>query len=340
MKNGTRKGKQLYKCDGCEKQFRDTGATNGRHIAADHIGAAIRMFYSGMSYKQIAEAMEKMYDIPEPSKQTIYAWVKKYTDDAVEQMRGHKARVGDEWVADELAVDVGGWQMWIFNVMDEKTRYILASHLGRNRDLKAARAVMQKAKDAAVSPTNTIKTDKLRSYVKAIEEVFPETLHIKSQGIRSTLNNNMSERLQGAYRSRVKRMRGMDSVKTAQHYLDGWTIQYNHFRDHESADGKPPGVKAKVNPPFEEWADVVKGGTTPVVLPKQPRPKARLPKIQPPKIGRTRKTKKAAMLESPVPPDAFATLSRALRPCPRDGIGPKRQSCNFKRNPLAACRGL
>ena len=92
MKNGTRKGKQLYKCDGCEKQFRDMGATNGRHIAADHIGAAIRMFYSGMSYKQIAEAMEKMYDIPEPSKQTIYAWVKKYTDDAVEQMRGHKAR--------------------------------------------------------------------------------------------------------------------------------------------------------------------------------------------------------------------------------------------------------
>ncbi len=186
-------------------------------------------------------------------------------------------------MADELAVDVGGWQMWIFNVMDEKTRYTLASHLGRNRDLKAARAVMQKAKAAAVSPPNTIKTDKLRSYVKAIEEVFPETLHIKSQGIRSTLNNNMSERLQGAYRSRVKRMRGMDSVKTAQHYLDGWTIQYNHFRDHESADGKPPGVKAKVNPPFEEWADVVKGGTTPVMLPKQPRPKARLPKIQPPK---------------------------------------------------------
>ena len=168
------------------------------------------MFYSGMSYKQIAEAMEKMYDIPEPSKQTIYAWVKKYTADAVEQMKGHKAHVGDEWVADELAVDVGGWQMWIFNVMDEKTRYILASHLGRNRDLKAARAVMQKAKEAAASPPKTIKTDKLRSYDKAIKEVFPETLHIKSQGIRSTLNNNMSERLQGTYRSRVKTMRGMD----------------------------------------------------------------------------------------------------------------------------------
>ena len=126
----------------------------------------------------------------------------------------------------------------------------------------------------------------------------------------------MSERSQGTYRSRVKTMRGMDSVKTAQHYLDGWTIQYNHFRDHESADGKPPGVKAKVNPPFEQWEDVVKGGATPIAPVRPSGPKARLPKIQPPKIGRARKTKKAAMPESPVPPEAFATLPRALRPKP------------------------
>ena len=168
QKNGKRDGKQLYRCASFRKQFRDTGATNGHRVPADQIGAAIRMFYSGMSYKQIAESMEKMYHIPEPSKQTIYAWVKKYTDPATERMEGHKAHVGDSWVADELAVDVDGWQMWIFNVMDEKTPYILASHLGRHRDLTAARATMRKAKEAAATPPKTIKSGKLRSYIKAI----------------------------------------------------------------------------------------------------------------------------------------------------------------------------
>ena len=57
------------------------------------------MFYMGMSYKQIAETMEKQHDIPEPSKQTIYAWVKAYTDTAVAESRKpqYRAHTGDVW---------------------------------------------------------------------------------------------------------------------------------------------------------------------------------------------------------------------------------------------------
>ena len=170
-----------------------------------------------------------------------------------------KAQVGDEWVADEMAVKVGGWQMWNFNVMDTKTRYILASHLSRTRSLKATVETMEKAKAAAGKDPNTIKTDKMTSYRPAITKVFPKTLHIKSQGLRSTLNNNMSERLQGTYRSREKTLRGLDSMESAQRYLDGWTITYNHMRGHESLKNDTPGKRAKANPPFTEWADVVKG---------------------------------------------------------------------------------
>lgn len=54
------------------------------------------MFYSGMPYKQIVETMEDMYDIPEPSKRTIYNWVKEYTQKAIKRMEDHKAEVGDE----------------------------------------------------------------------------------------------------------------------------------------------------------------------------------------------------------------------------------------------------
>ena len=158
-----------------------------------------------------------------------------------------------------MAVRVNGWQMWNWNVMDTKTRYVLASHLSRTRTRKAGIETMEKAKAAAGKDPKTIKTDKLTSYRPAITKVFPDALHIKSQGITSSLNNNMSERLQGTYRSREKTLRGLDSMESAQRYLDGWTITYNHMRGHEALKNDTPGKRAKADPPFTEWADVVKG---------------------------------------------------------------------------------
>ena len=181
---GKSNDKQRYRCNSCSKTFTATGALHGRHLTTDQIGAAIRMFYSGMSYKQIGENMADMYDIPEPSKQTIYAWVKAYTDEAADRMENHKANAGKHWVADESSVDVGGEQMWNWNVMDEDSRYILASHLSPHRDKSAAVATMEKAKLAASEPPETIKTDHLSAYEGAIKEVFPKTRHVKAKGMR------------------------------------------------------------------------------------------------------------------------------------------------------------
>ena len=73
VKNGTQRGEQRYMCRGCGKTFTNTGKLHGHQftteqIGADRIGAAIRMFYSGTSYKQIAEHMEDIYDIPSPTR--------------------------------------------------------------------------------------------------------------------------------------------------------------------------------------------------------------------------------------------------------------------------------
>ena len=259
VKDGFQKGTQRYECKNCKKKFRANGKAQGRRMDSEMMGSAIRDFYTGKSYKQIAEGLKEEYDIPEPSKSTIYEWVRDYTDYAKELTADMKAQVGDEWVADEMAVKVGGWQMWNWNVMDTKTRYILATHLSRTRTKGAAIKTMEKAKAAAGKDPKTIKTDKLTSYRPAITKVFPDTLHIKSQGLTSSLNNNMSERLQGTYRSREKTLRGLDSMESAQRYLDGWTITYNHMRGHEALKNDTPGKRAKADPPFKEWADVVKG---------------------------------------------------------------------------------
>ena len=269
VKNGKRSGYQRYRCKPCGRQFKHTGELHGRHHPADRVGAAIRLFYMGMSYKQIAEHLAERDNIDEPSKQTLYAWVRDYTDTAVEEMQNHPAHTGPEWVADEMQVRVGGEQLWNWNVMDSKTRYILASHLSPNRDTRAAIAVMRKAAKAAAEPPNRIKTDRLGSYPPAIKAAFPDAQHVQSNGIRALINNNLSERVQGTYRQREKTLRGLENMETGQRYLDGWTLTYNLFREHEGIDYKKPGQMARVDAPFTEWEDVVKG--TPTATIEHPR---------------------------------------------------------------------
>ena len=318
VKMGVRNGQQRYLCRGCKKKFRANGKAQGRKMDAELMGSAIRDFYTGKSYKQIAEGLKEEYDLEkEPSKATIYEWVRDYTDKAMGQMNDHKARTGGHWVADEMQVDVGGQKMWLWNVMDAKTRYILASHLTPRRDANAARVVLRKAALAADGPPKTITSDKLRSYIQPVKDVLPEASHIQSEGIRASINNNLSERLQGTFRDRIKTLRGLDSRKTGQRYLDGWVLTYNHFRGHESLGNKTPGQRAKVSPPFREWADVVKAGASgrpavkaaPRPVPQSSRRSSPRP-ADPPKG--TGKAKRRGRIKPPKP--VYPKMSRRNKP--------------------------
>ena len=262
VKNGKQAGKQRYRCKSCSRQFNDSGALNGRRIPFDHIGAAIRDYYGGKSYKEVGEAMAEDYDMPEPDKATIYRWVKRYSEIAADAMGDYPAHTSGKWVADEMQVRVGGEKMWNWNIMDAGTRYILASHLSPNRDTRAAVAMMRKAMANADAPPKSITTDKLGSYGPTIRQVFPNAEHIQSEGIRAELNNNMSDRLLGTFRDREKTLRGLENLESGQRYLDGWVLQYNLFSEHEGIGDRTPAEMAGVRPPFTKWADVVSNAPT------------------------------------------------------------------------------
>ena len=257
VKRGFHDRKQTFACKACRRRFFQSDETlDGR---AGQVGAAVNMYYDGLSYKRIAENIAEMFDRPEPSKRSVYQWVRTYTNKAIDEMKEHKAHTGDEWVADEMVLKVGGRNYWNWNVMDSKTRYILASHLSDRREKIDAAAVMQKARDAAANLPKRIETDRLSSYIDGIDMVFGgEVDHVQSEGIYARVNNNLSERLQGTFRERAKVMRGLQSQKTGQRFLDGWVINYNVFRPHESLRGRTPAEAAGVSPPFKEWEDLAK----------------------------------------------------------------------------------
>ena len=63
VKDGSQSGEQRYRCKPCQKWFRANGKAQGRRMDAALMGSAIRDYYTGKSYKQIAEGLKEEYDL-------------------------------------------------------------------------------------------------------------------------------------------------------------------------------------------------------------------------------------------------------------------------------------
>ena len=219
-------------------------------------GAAVDMYFDGVSYRKTAQNIQQYFGRKTGST-SIYRWVRELTAKADKALKPMKVNAGKTWVADEVVINVGGQNYWLFNVMDSDSRFLLAAYLSPERTTRAA-AALAMARERAAEPPEQVKTDGLRSYRIALRRAFPTRLvnHVVSQGIRAEINNNMSERLQGTIRDRDKTLRALKSRKTGQDYVDGLVTHYNFFRPHESLQGRRPAQAAGVTPPFTSWEDV------------------------------------------------------------------------------------
>lgn len=259
IRYGTYKGKQIWLDKATGIRHVDNGALPGRKTRPEQAGAAVALFYSGLSINEISRNQVPIFDTNAPSKATIYEWVTDYTKLALKESRGFKGRTGDTWVCDEQVQKIGGQKAWVWTVMDADTRYILASHISRTRTIRDVVILFGEAKRNSATLPQRVITDGMPAYPDGIERVFGGRLrHLRSGGIRAETNNNLSERLQGTIRQRTKVMRGMHSPETARMVMDGWTLHYNYFRPHEALGNKTPASKAGIESPFTTWEEIAR----------------------------------------------------------------------------------
>ena len=277
VRAGKQHEQQRYLCRNCSKKFRAGGKAKGHRFESEGVGLAIGSFFSGMSYRSISQRIRDLYDISKPSTASLYDWVHRYSTGAAEILSAYPATTGGHWAADEIEYSIGKdkKKFWMWVVIDKRTRYLLAIHLAWNKGAEQAKIALRKALAVAASPPAKITTDRAPSYYPAIRSVLPETRHIKSQGIRHFVNNNLCERANGTIRQRTKVLRGINDLETAQIMMDGWRLHYNFFRDHEGLKGQTPARAAKIDSPFKKWADLVRARAK---APKR-KPKPRMHRI-------------------------------------------------------------
>jgi putative transposase len=258
VRYGQTGGVQYWFCKDCKRKFADNEALPEMKTPIMQIGATLSMYYRGMSIDEIRGHLDQQYNNC-PSSSTIYEWLCRFTDEAVTKARDYKPNVGDVWIADETVLNIGGHNVWFWDLIDIKTRFLLASHMSFQRTAQHAKRLVEKAAERAGKLPKVIITDKLFAYLDGIEMAFgADTQHVQSKGFSVKPNTNLIERFHGTLKSRTKVMRGLKSPDSALLILDGWLVYYNFFRPHESLGDKTPAEKAGLNFPLKNWLDVVK----------------------------------------------------------------------------------
>ena len=267
VKYGTKGDTQYYLCRDCKRTFAGTDALPGMKYPPDQIATAVSLFYSGLSIDAIRRELDSIYHVY-PSDSTVYDWVVRYTKVAVNDAKFSNIKVGSIWIADETYLKLDeGKNVWFWDIIDNDTRFLLASHMSETRMTKDAQILMEKALVNAGKFPRIVYTDKLASYLDGIEITFGGyTKHKQGSPFDIGNSNNLIERFHGTLKARTKVMRGMHNKETARLIMDGWLINYNFFRPHEALKSLPPRGQektpaevAKADYPYKNWRDVVMG---------------------------------------------------------------------------------
>jgi putative transposase len=256
IKFGTFNGVQRYWCKDCKRKF-VLGTLPKMKTGMNVISAALSCYFGGMPLDAIQRHLEQQYH-HYYTEMGIYNWIRRFAKEAVDRTKDFHPAVGDTWIADETVLKVGGRNMWFFDVIDAKTRYLLASRLTESRATKEAALVMNEAKRRAGKSPKRILTDQMGAYLDGIERVFGSaTKHVQSTPFTDVNSTNIIERFQGTLKDRTKIIRGFKRIDTAKLLTQAWLIHYNFFKEHESLGDIPPAQRMGIATPIKSWAEVV-----------------------------------------------------------------------------------
>lgn len=262
VKNGHVQGKQFYKCKNCGHKFVEPKAFPKMRVESRIISTSIDLYYEGLSVRKVQTQIEKIFGV-NVSQVTVWKWITKYANLVSEFVETLKPEVLGIYKVDETAIKCRGIQKWFWEIIDEQTKFLVASHLSGVRTVKDVIALFEKSVKVTKKKPFVVYVDGLPAYPKGFNKVFwtmrkdtrPEL--VRKVGLQAVNSNNTVERLHGTLKDRIKPMRGLKDEETVRTLLEGWVVHYNYVRKHQSLKGKTPaqacGIEMK-----NDWHTLIK----------------------------------------------------------------------------------
>jgi transposase-like protein len=235
---------QVFMCKRCGRKFSSTqGFSKARHDPF-LIVAAIDLYLTGLSTRQVQQHLEMMYGC-EVTAMTVYNWVRRYTRLIANYAKTLQPRVGGQWHADEMNVKTRRAQAYLWNVLDRRSRFLLISALTRGRGEREAARILKGAFRFANKKPSRIVTDALASYRQPVKSLKVRQ-HVFGPRFSNPRNNNVIERLHGTLRTRYDRLGRLGGVRSGGGLAEGVWLNYNFIRPHLGLAGKTPAEAAGI----------------------------------------------------------------------------------------------
>jgi transposase-like protein len=259
VKDGKRHNKkglsQKYLCRECGYRFVVNIGFENSKKEPKLICACIDLYFKGMSLRKVADHVKQFYGTS-ISNVSVLRWVQRFAEVVSPFVNSlSPPHLGGVYQVDEMVVHVRreenakGHYQWLWNFMDDSTRFWVSSMLSQRREVSDARDVFADAK-SKINTTHAVIHDGLPSYNEAFQKEFytlknPRVKNIRSISVRNEGLNSRVERLNGTMRDREKVMRGMNTKESSQKIIEAMRIHYNFVREHSSL-GKTPAEQAGI----------------------------------------------------------------------------------------------
>ncbi len=213
------------------------------------------MYYKGNSLRDIQDTLFKNFGL-KLHHETVRRWINRFMSKINDYTNTLKPQTSERIHIDEQSIPVGKENEWCWNVLDNKTRFLLANQITKKRFISDARSIMQKAKPYLSQRPTEIATDKGQFYKKAIRREFMAGWH-KIHGLNvednvllhatSKMDNQLIERYHATFRERDKVIRGQKNEKGAERYIENWKTYYNFIKPHQTFNGLTPSEVAGIS---------------------------------------------------------------------------------------------
>ncbi|MCA1835865.1 MAG: IS6 family transposase [Actinobacteria bacterium] len=196
----------------------------GFRFPPEVILVAVRWYLRyGLSYRDIEELLAER-DI-EVDHVTVYRWVQRFTPLLIDAARPCRHAPGDRWFADETYVKVAGRWVYLYRAIDQYGQ-VIDVLVSEKRDLAATRRFFTRALNHGPCPAE-VSTDRAPAYPRVLDELLPSACHVVEQ-----YANNPVEADHGRLKSRLRPMRGLKQLRSAQVITTGHAFVQNLRRGH------------------------------------------------------------------------------------------------------------
>ena len=126
------------------------------------ITSAMQLYFTGESLRNVQNFL-RLQGVS-VSHVAVYKWIKKYVGLMGNYLDQIKPQVSDVWRADELFVKIKGDMKYLFAMMDDQTRFLIAQEVAEGKFTHDARHLFQMSREVAGKQPKILVTDGLNSY--------------------------------------------------------------------------------------------------------------------------------------------------------------------------------